>query len=204
MTTLGVLLAAGAGTRMGRPKALVSDERGSWLPRAVEALRDGGCERVLVVLGASAEQARPLLDSYDVTVLVAEDWEDGMGASLAAGLRYAEHGAESRCLVSLVDLPDVGADVVGRVNAVSVDRDALARAAYHGRPGHPVLIGRSHWAGVLATSAGDVGARDYLAAREVLLVECGDLASGEDVDRFTAGTDDPTSPGPTPHQPRAG
>lgn len=168
---------------MGRPKALVTDERGAWLPRAVQALSGGGCERVLVVLGAAAEQARPLLDEYDVTIVVAEDWADGMGSSLAAGLRYAEHGEETRCLVTLVDLPDVGPAVVRRVLEQPDDPSVLARAAYHARPGHPVLLGGDHWSGVLATSSGDRGARDYLAGQEVALVECGDLATGEDVDR---------------------
>jgi CTP:molybdopterin cytidylyltransferase MocA len=49
-------------------------------------------------------------------------------------------------------------------------------------PGHPVLLGRDHWAGVVETSTGDRGARDYLASHEVALVECGDLATGADVD----------------------
>ena len=58
----------------------------------------------------------------------------------------------------------------------------LARAAYDGVPGHPVLLGRDHWAGVNAAATGDRGARDYLATADVVLVECGDLASGRDVD----------------------
>ena len=59
---------------------------------------------------------------------------------------------------------------------------ALARAAYQGVPGHPVVIGRDHWRGVLDVAAGDRGARDYLAAHDHALVECGDLATGRDVD----------------------
>jgi CTP:molybdopterin cytidylyltransferase MocA len=58
----------------------------------------------------------------------------------------------------------------------------LARAAYDGVPGHPVLFGRDHWPGVLETAHGDRGARAYLAGRDVELVECGDLATGHDVD----------------------
>jgi len=61
-------------------------------------------------------------------------------------------------------------------------RAALARAAYHGVPGHPVVIGRDHWRAVLEGVSGDRGARDYLAAHEHQLVECGDLASGRDAD----------------------
>jgi CTP:molybdopterin cytidylyltransferase MocA len=85
--------------------------------------------------------------------------------------------------VLLVDLPDVGADTVRRVVSAAGGRTkALARAAYGGVPGHPVVIGRSHWAGVAAAANGDHGARDYLAAHRHGVVECGDLASGRDVD----------------------
>ena len=89
MTTTGLLLAAGAGRRMGRPKALVED----WLVRAVGVLRDGGCAQVVVVLGAAADEARLLLEGQDVEVVVAGDWDEGMGASLRAGLA-ALRGAE--------------------------------------------------------------------------------------------------------------
>jgi len=84
--------------------------------------------------------------------------------------------------VLLVDLPDVSADVVGRLVAAADGPDSLARATYDGTPGHPVVIGRDHWAEVCATATGDRGARDYLDAHEHLTVECGDLASGRDVD----------------------
>lgn len=62
-------------------------------------------------------------------------------------------------------------------------RQSLARATFHGTPGHPVLIGADHVAGVIEAAGGDRGARDYLATHPVMPVECGDLAGGEDVDR---------------------
>jgi CTP:molybdopterin cytidylyltransferase MocA len=176
VTTLGLLLAAGGGRRMGRPKALVDD----WLVRSVETLAD--CDAVVVVLGARADEALPLLGGYDVTLVVAHDWAEGMGASLAAGLGHALHSEHTRCLVTLVDLPDVGADVVRRLLAEPDTEDVLARAAYAGVPGHPVLLGRAHWPGVLAISEGDRGARDYLGSHAHTEVECGDLATGRDVD----------------------
>ncbi len=86
-------------------------------------------------------------------------------------------------MVSLVDLPDVGPEVVRRLIDSGASPDALARATYDGTPGHPVLLGRQHWAGVLASATGDRGARDYLATHDVRLVEVGDLATGEDLDR---------------------
>lgn len=180
--TTGLLLAAGAGRRMGRPKALVRDEAGQpWLVRSVEVLRKGGCESVTVVLGAAADEARPLLEGQDVAVAVAEDWQEGMGASLRAGLAHLGPDVQT-VLVSLVDLTDLTADVVARVLQAPADDRTLRRAAYHGVPGHPVLIGRGHWPGVAASASGDKGARDYLAREAVTLVECGDLATGADRD----------------------
>jgi CTP:molybdopterin cytidylyltransferase MocA len=176
------LLAAGAGTRMGRPKALVSDERGSWLLRACVTLRNGGCDDVVVVIGAEAPRARALLGHLPVDAVEATDWADGMSASLRAGLAHTAACDADVALVHLVDLPDVGPDVVGRL-LQDASSDALARAVYDGRPGHPVLLGRNHWNGVMQDAVGDRGGRDYLAAHGVLDVECGDIAAGLDVDR---------------------
>lgn len=177
---------------MGKPKALVRDPDGtSWLARAVGVLADGGCDGVTVVVGAATEEARTLLDDLarpDVAVVLAEDWASGMGASLRAGLAALADTSAPAALVHLVDLPDVTAEVVRRVLAAGSGGAVLARAAYGGAPGHPVLLGRDHWAGVAATAEGDQGARTYLASHEVSLVECGDLAAGHDQDTPGPGT----------------
>jgi len=181
----GVLLAAGAGSRMGMPKALVRDPEGeSWLARATAVLLDGGCAAVTVVLGAAADEARHLVpDGVDaVDVVVAEDWETGMAASLRGGLAAADRTSATAALIHLVDLPDVTAEVVRRVLAHGGHPGELARATYDRRPGHPVLIGRDHWPQLVAAVTGDEGARTYLADHATILVECGDLASGQDVD----------------------
>ena len=177
---MGLLLAAGAGERFGGPKALARDDDGtSWLLRAVQALRP--CAGIVVVLGAEAEQAAVLLP-MSVARVRADDWAEGMGASLRAGLAALATTAHDSALVSLVDLPDVDAAVVARLVGAANGTSDLLRASYGGVPGHPVLIGRDHWSGVVETATGDRGARDYLADHEVVLVECGDLATGRDVD----------------------
>jgi CTP:molybdopterin cytidylyltransferase MocA len=181
----GLLLAAGAGSRMGRPKALVVGEDGvPWLHATLATLHEGGCDRVTVVLGAAAKGAGWLLTqapSGRARRVVAEDWAEGMGASLRAGLAGAYPDSDA-VVLTLVDLPDVTADVVRRVVAAATGPGDLARATYGGVPGHPVLLGRDHWDGVGASATGDKGARDYLRTHEVTLVECGDLATGADVD----------------------
>lgn len=172
----GLLLAAGAGSRMGTPKALVP----GWLQHAVGVLREGGCAEVTVVLGAQADAARALVPD-GVHVVVNQEWADGMATSLRAGLVALDASFADAALVHLVDLPDVGADVVRRI-AVSDDAGVLVRATYERTPGHPVLIGRDHWPGVLTELRGDRGAKGYLQRNGVVDVECGDLATGHDVD----------------------
>ncbi len=180
----GLLLAAGAGARMGKPKALVRDPDGtSWLTRTVTVLQEGGCEEVTVVLGAGAEEAGPLLEGMSAGVVTAEDWSEGMGASLRTGLRALAGSEAVAAVVMLVDLPDVTAEVVRHVADRVTRPGQLARATYAGRPGHPVVIGRDHWLAAADFVAGDQGARDYLATHGVVDIECGDLATGRDRDR---------------------
>ena len=186
---VGVLLAAGAGRRAGGPKALRHDRDGtSWLGRSLTVLAEGGCGRLVLVLGAEAEQARglvPELLADRTTVVVAEEWADGLSASLSAGLQAAAglvDAADPRLCLHLVDLPDVGPAVVRRLLEAAPGPEALARAAYPSDPGHPVVIGRDHVAGVLAAAAGDSGARGYLAQHGATMINCADLASGHDVD----------------------
>lgn len=169
----GLLLAAGAGRRMGKPKALLPGA----ISRSVFALREGGCHTITVVLGAAYDQARPLVPA-GTRVVYATDWATGMAASLRAGLATLTGDA---ALLHLIDLPDVGAPVVRRLTALA-SPTALARASYHGEPGHPVLLGRDHWPAVIAEVTGDRGARDYLTRHCVVEVACEDLATGIDVD----------------------
>lgn len=174
---------------MGRPKALVRDDAGRpWLHRAIDALRDGGCDHVVVVLGAEADRAEEILGEIAVTVVRAPDWAEGMSASLRAGLRAADTRIDEfgAVVVTLVDLPDVDRRVVARVIAkVGTDPSALGRAVYDGVPGHPVVIGADHIPGVIEAADGDRGARDYLRDRGHTSVECADLATGRDVDTPT-------------------
>lgn len=181
--TAGLVLAAGGGRRMGGPKAMVPHPGGGvLLDHAIAVLRDAGCAPVVVVLGADAPRAAASAAAADV-VVVAENWADGQGASLRAGLEALGNSPAASVAVLLVDLPDVGADVLRRViRAAGRPRTSLARAAYGGVPGHPVVLGRDHWASAAESATGDHGARDYLATHVHGLVECGDLATGRDVD----------------------
>lgn len=182
---IGLLLAAGGGRRLGgRPKALLDHGGRPLVAHAAEALRDGGCDRVHIVVGARAAAVRRAPVPAGCVWVENPAWEEGMGSSLRAGLGSLDGTGASAALVSLVDQPGVGARAVARVLAAGATRGALVSAAYDGVRGHPVLLGADRWAAVVATATGDRGARDHLRAHEaeIRLVECGDVAEPYDID----------------------
>jgi CTP:molybdopterin cytidylyltransferase MocA len=172
----GIVLAAGAGTRAGAPKALLRLPSGEpWLEAATRVLLDGGCSRVVVVLGAEVDRARALVpDSAEI--VVAPRWKLGMSESLRAGLGAATGAA---ALVTLVDLPTLPVSVVRRVLA---GEGELRRAVAAGEPTHPVYFETAHWMPAAASLEADSGARRYLETHGVVEIECGDLWDGADRD----------------------
>lgn len=179
MRVAGLLLAAGAGRRFGTPKALVSLDGKLFVDSAAELLKAAGCEPVVVVLGAKAGEVRAKASLDGVTVVDNPHWDTGMGSSLQTGLHAV--GIVDAVVVLPVDTPGVTTAALHRLIALA-EPQVLARAVYHGEIGHPVLIGSDHFAGVMASAAGDQGARDYLKAGTVRHVECADVADGADVD----------------------
>jgi CTP:molybdopterin cytidylyltransferase MocA len=178
----GLVLAAGGGRRYGMPKALVEFEGSLLVERAVRTAA-AVCDPVLVVLGAQAVDVWRTADLTGATVLANADWETGMASSLRTGLDGLRGwpGRVDAVLVQLVDVPGMTPAALARVAAHAAP-DALAVATYDGVRGHPVLLGREHWAGVAATATGDEGARAYLAAHEVTEVDCTGLADPTDLD----------------------
>ena len=197
MPIVGLVLAAGAGTRFGAPKGLARDAAGTpWLVRAVQALSRGGCDRVLVAVGARGDEVAGLVPAGAEVVHVA-DWAAGLSATLRAGLVAANGaavggvtapgvtaGGVAAVVVLPVDVPDAPAAAVRRViEAAGTDvAGALVQASYAGAPGHPVLLGGRHLDEIVQQVAGDDGARAYLRAHAVTRVDCGDLWSGADID----------------------
>lgn len=178
----GLVLAAGGGRRYGMPKALVEHDGSLLVERAVRTAREV-CDSVLVVLGAQADEVVRRADLGDATVVVNDEWATGMASSLRAGLTALGErtGPIDAAVVLLVDMPGMTPAALARLTDAA-DPAALAIATYDGVRGHPVLLGRDHWTGVATTATGDEGARRYLAAHDVVEVDCTGLADPTDLD----------------------
>lgn len=176
MTTAGLVLAAGDGKRFGGPKAPYVHNGQRLVDRAVTVLTEAGCDPVFVVLGAWVG------DVPGATVLENENWSTGMGSSLQVGLSHlnSEPGIDE-VVVSLVDLPGLTSLAVSRIVETPGD---IVVAAYDAKRGHPVKFASSTWPELIKSATGDQGARSYIAEHpdQIVLVEVGDVASGEDMD----------------------
>ena len=203
MSVAGLLLAAGAGRRLGRPKALVRFEGALLVERGVRLLRDGGCDPVVVVLGAAADAVCERAELGGARVVRNDAWESGMGSSLRSGLAALagdrdtgdgdagdRDAGEGAVVVALVDQPLVGAEAVRRLIAAWRSDPSLsaAVATYGGRPRNPVLLARSAWPAAAEAAEGDQGARAFLRGApdtydaRVAEVDCDGTGSPADVD----------------------
>jgi len=193
----GLLLAAGGGSRLGQPKALVSVGGSLLVERGIRLLATAGCRPVVVVLGAAADEVRSRADLAGATVVANPDWRTGMGSSLRAGLAALEATPAADCgatVIALVDQPVVAPAAVRRLIEAWRSGAAVAVASYHDEQRNPVLLDRAVWGQVAGAAVGDRGARTFLRARPALVtaVACDDVASPADIDTpadLTAVTD---------------
>jgi molybdenum cofactor cytidylyltransferase len=175
VSTVGLVLAAGGGTRFGASPKQLADFNGRPL---LECAVRAQCEiselsRVLVVLGAHADTITAGVDFGRAETVVCADWASGQAASLRRGL--SELAGATKVIVTLGDAPLVTSAVI----RMFVGESPRTRALYGGRPGHPVVLGPEQIS-ALTSLHGDAGARHLLRGGPV--IEVGHLCSGRDVD----------------------
>jgi CTP:molybdopterin cytidylyltransferase MocA len=175
---VGVLLAAGAGTRFGdvpKVRAQVGGrELWEW---PLEALRGGGVDAVVVVTGAVA--LPPVGGVDDVDVVECAAWREGLSASLRTGVGAAAARGAEAVVIALADQPLLDARAVAEVLRARGDGADAVRATYGGAPNHPTVIESSLF-GAVAELRGDEGARPLLVGAR--LVACDGLGAPDDVD----------------------
>jgi CTP:molybdopterin cytidylyltransferase MocA len=168
----GLLLAAGAGTRLGRPKAQVTIGGVRLLDRALDILREAGCTDLVAVMRAAEDLA-------GVTCVVNPDPERGMGSSLQLGLAQCSGDV---VVVLLVDTPGIGADAVRGVLDCVIGGAPVAIADFGGHRAPPVAFARPLWDEVARLAVGDQGARGFLAAHPDLVTAVACAGDPRDID----------------------
>jgi CTP:molybdopterin cytidylyltransferase MocA len=177
-----VVLAAGSGSRFGGAKQLAELDGIPLLEhalRAVEAVP--AIERIVVVLGARADEIRAGVDFGRAEPVVCADWDEGQAASLRCGIEAVTGAAAA--VLTLGDMPRITPQVIARFADLAEEHGSLARAraVYDGKPGHPVVLGSAYFEQIAALR-GDVGAREVLKAIGAVAIECSHLCSAADVD----------------------
>jgi len=174
-----ILLAAGASSRMGKPKQLLEYQGFPLIVRAVNAALASSAWPIVVVLGADAPLIRPLLARLPVLVVENPRWPEGMASSLQTGLTQLDRFSLSLdgALISVVDQPHFSATVIAKLIAGLTPDKTLASARYAGRLGVPALFSRRHFDELRALQGAE-GARQILAAHssQVAAVDFPELA----------------------------
>jgi CTP:molybdopterin cytidylyltransferase MocA len=169
-----VILAAGAGRRMGGPKALVEWRGRSLLAHALVNCARPSIALRIAVLGCEAGRARraAAADEAAVRWAVNPRWEDGMLSSVLCGLAAAESAAADAVLLYPVDHPVIEPETIDAVCAALAAGAELVVPVHAGRRGHPGGFGRARFAG-LREAPPELGARAVLRAGSVVEVAAG-------------------------------
>ena len=182
MTIAGVLLAAGAGRRMGRPKALLTWQGEPLVRRAARVALEAGLQPVVVVLGAAAEEARRAVADLPVQVVFNPRWEAGMGTSVAAGVAALPPETQAAVFL-LVDQPFVTPAVIRALVAYHHNTGApVVAPAVGGRRTNPVLFAAALFP-QLRQLRGDKGGRALFDRYPPALVPWPDARLAVDWDR---------------------
>lgn len=182
-----IILAAGASTRMGRPKALLPIASGgdTFVSRLVGTFSAAGVEDVIVVIGAQGERVREALAQLPMARIVENsEYERGQLSSLVAALDVVDRPGVRAVLAMPVDMPLVTSSTVRAViDAYLAARRPIVRPVVGDRHGHPVLFDRAVF-GDLRAADFSRGARAVIAAHlsEVLDVPVDDAGAIQDID----------------------
>lgn len=176
----GILLAAGASTRMGAVKQLLPWKNSTLLEYSIQQLRQSNIDHLVVVLGANEKLILENADLKSIDVVVNPDWEKGMATSIATGLRYLLNKTSDiqSVLIALADQPLLDSDYYNKlINKNLVLENKIVCSAYSDQYGVPAIFDRDYFDNLLNLD-GQKGARALLRGGDVKVatVDAGDLA----------------------------
>lgn len=177
-----LVLAAGAARRFGAAKLLAPFSGAPLIRRTAQGVCAASFAEVLVVTGAQTAQITAALEGLECRILAAPDWQEGMAASLRAGLGQVAPESRGVCIF-LGDMPLVPVHLCGELAARAEAAGYAARPQVAGKSGHPAAFTRAAFADLMALQ-GDQGAGRLLAARStgVAYLETAEAGALLDVD----------------------
>ncbi|WP_319481130.1 nucleotidyltransferase family protein [uncultured Draconibacterium sp.] len=179
-----VLLAAGASSRMGQPKPLLPWAEQTLIEHQVNTLSATG-QSVVVVLGNQAENISPILNGLPVKFIINKNWEQGMGTSIATGVRFVEqHFPDCNgVLISLIDQPLITTDHLNKLltNFEPGKQQIIVSQANSGWQGVPGIFDRFYFKNLLNLS-GKQGAKSIFRKyiHQVKAIPCGEILADMD------------------------
>jgi len=138
---VGIVLAAGRSQRMGAFKPLLPFGSKTVIETAIENLRSGGIEAVVVVIGTGprAEELQAYLHNANVIIAINPDPDSEMSSSIACGVRAVPAGTTA-VVINPVDHAAVPGQVVTKLLTAWQQGARLVKPSWRQRGGHPVLI----------------------------------------------------------------
>lgn len=166
MSKIAVLiLAAGSSSRMGRPKQLLKWKKTTLLQKCINQAKKSNGELVLVVLGANYQLIRPQIDAEEITILHHKNWENGLGSSIAFGVRYIQHSLKhiEGALIMLADQPLINAQYLNLLmENYRLDPTKIVASLYpDNKIGVPAIFGSMYFEDLMQLN-NDRGAKEIL------------------------------------------
>ena len=184
MSVGAVVLAAGDSSRFGQPKQLALFQGEPFVRRTVTAAKDAGCMPIVVVVGADAAKITPILAGLPISVIKHSNWSNGLGSSIAVGVKQATIIAPEldAAILLTCDQPFVNADALGRIIQLHLETGKpIIASAYADTVGVPALFDRSCFEELLQLT-GDSGAKGIILARRRDVVPFNFPDAGIDID----------------------
>lgn len=188
-----IILAAGSSSRMGTSKQLLLVDHEPILRRTVKTAVESELERVVVVLGANAEEHRKALEDFNIDLTVNNNWQSGMGSSIKTGVKFIRenYGDCTGVIVLVCDQPLLKADHIGKlIHQQKHSGKSIVASSYAGTIGVPVLFKNEIFPELLAMNDSE-GAKKIILKNKDKLIGVDfpegeiDLDTPEDFRKFT-------------------
>jgi len=178
---VGILLAAGEASRMGKPKQLLPYQGQTLIHHAVMSLLHAPCDRIIVVLGAHDDSVRPGLTHLPVKIIYNPNWKEGMSSSIKTGMTLVPENADA-VMISLVDQPKVDANWLSTLLVARKRQESkLVVTDYGDKLGVPALFS-TPWLPSLRSLEGEYGARDLIRNNQDQALALPFAGAAQDID----------------------